>query len=53
MTRIDAAVRARATGRAPQVVPAVVILPRAEAQIIDVVSYTFEAFGETKYLEYG
>jgi plasmid stabilization system protein ParE len=33
-------------------VPAVVILPRADAQIIEVLAYTFERFGETKYLDY-
>lgn len=32
--------------------PAVVILPRAEAQIIDVLDYTLEEFGKAKYLEY-
>lgn len=32
--------------------PAVVILPRADAQIIDVLDFTLEEFGETKYLEY-
>jgi plasmid stabilization system protein ParE len=30
----------------------VVVLPRAEAQIIDVLDHTFEEFGEAKYLEY-
>jgi hypothetical protein len=33
-------------------VPTVVILPRAEAQIIDVLSYTLEEFGEAKYFDY-
>jgi len=33
-------------------VPTVVILPRAEAQIIDVLAHTLEEFGEAKYLEY-
>jgi hypothetical protein len=33
-------------------VPAVVVLPRADAQIIEVLAYTFERFGETKYLDY-
>jgi plasmid stabilization system protein ParE len=33
-------------------VPAVVILPRADAQIIDVLAFTLEEFGEAKYLEY-
>ncbi|HEX7842100.1 MAG TPA: type II toxin-antitoxin system RelE/ParE family toxin [Kofleriaceae bacterium] len=32
--------------------PTVVILPRAEAQIIDVLDFTLEEFGEAKYLEY-
>lgn len=32
--------------------PAVVLHPRAEAQIIDVLDYTLEEFGEAKYLEY-
>ena len=32
--------------------PTVVILPRAEAQIIDVLGYTLEEFGEAKYFEY-
>jgi plasmid stabilization system protein ParE len=33
-------------------VPVVVLHPRAEAQIIDVLAYTLEEFGEAKYLEY-
>jgi len=33
-------------------VPAVVIHPRAEAQIVDVLSYTLTEFGEAKYLDY-
>jgi plasmid stabilization system protein ParE len=33
-------------------VPAVVLAPRAEAQIADVLSYTREQFGEAKYFEY-
>jgi plasmid stabilization system protein ParE len=33
-------------------VSAVVILPRADAQIIDVLAYTLDEFGEAKYLEY-
>jgi plasmid stabilization system protein ParE len=33
-------------------VPDVVILPRANAQIIDVLDFTREEFGEAKYLEY-
>jgi plasmid stabilization system protein ParE len=33
-------------------VPAVVLLARAEVQIIDVLAYTFEHFGDRKYLEY-
>ena len=32
--------------------PAVVLLPRADAQIIDVLDFTLEEFGEAKYLEY-
>lgn len=32
--------------------PVVVLAPRAEAQIIDVLDYTLEEFGEAKYLEY-
>ena len=32
--------------------PSIVILPRAEAQIIDVLAYTLREFGEAKYLEY-
>ena len=32
--------------------PTVVILPRAEAQIVDVLEHTLEEFGEAKYLEY-
>ena len=32
--------------------PLVVLAPRAEAQIIDVLDYTLERFGEVKYLEY-
>lgn len=32
--------------------PSVVFLPRADAQIIDVLAYTLERFGERKYLEY-
>src|ERR1044071_2703674 len=35
-----------------QVVPVVVLHPRAEAQIVDVLNYTLEEFGEAKYLEY-
>ena len=30
----------------------VVIHPRADAQIIDVLGYTLEEFGESKYVEY-
>jgi plasmid stabilization system protein ParE len=33
-------------------VSTVVILPRANAQIIDVLEFTLEQFGEAKYLEY-
>jgi hypothetical protein len=33
-------------------VPTIVILPRANAQIIDVLDFTREEFGEAKYLEY-
>jgi plasmid stabilization system protein ParE len=33
-------------------VPSVVVLPRAEAQIIDVLGHTLDAFGEAKYVEY-
>jgi len=33
-------------------VPVVVLAWRAEAQIIDVLDYTLEEFGEAKYLEY-
>jgi plasmid stabilization system protein ParE len=33
-------------------VPPVVLLPRAEAQIADVLSYTLLQFGEAKYFEY-
>ena len=32
--------------------PVVVLAWRAEAQIIDVLDYTLEEFGEAKYLEY-
>lgn len=32
--------------------PIVVLASRAEAQIIDVLEYTLERFGEAKYLEY-
>ena len=32
--------------------PSVVLLPRADAQITEVLAYTFERFGETKYLDY-
>lgn len=32
--------------------PSVVVLPRAEAQIIDVLGHTLDAFGEAKYVEY-
>lgn len=32
--------------------PAVVLLPRAEVQVADVLSYTLEELGEAKYLEY-
>ena len=32
--------------------PPVVVSPRAEAQIADVLSYTLQEFGEAKYLEY-
>ena len=32
--------------------PLVLLHPRAEAQIADVLSYTLEHFGEAKYLEY-
>lgn len=30
----------------------IVILPRADAQIVDVLHFTLEEFGERKYLEY-
>jgi len=33
-------------------VPTVVILPRVEVQIVDVLEHTLEEFGEAKYLEY-
>jgi plasmid stabilization system protein ParE len=33
-------------------VPVVVLHPRAEAQMIDVLDHTLEEFGEAKYLEY-
>jgi plasmid stabilization system protein ParE len=33
-------------------VPSIVILPRAEAQIVDVLGHTLDAFGEAKYVEY-
>ena len=32
--------------------PTVVILPRVEVQIVDVLEHTLEEFGEAKYLEY-
>ena len=32
--------------------PSVVVLPRAEAQIIDVLGRTLDAFGDAKYVEY-
>jgi plasmid stabilization system protein ParE len=33
-------------------VPILVLHPRVDAQIIDVLGHTFERFGEAKYLEY-
>jgi plasmid stabilization system protein ParE len=32
--------------------PSVILLPRAEVQILDVLSFTREQFGEAKYVEY-
>lgn len=32
--------------------PVVVLHPRVDAQIVDVLSHTLEQFGEAKYLEY-
>ena len=32
--------------------PSIVILPRAEAQIVDVLGHTLDTFGEVKYVEY-
>jgi plasmid stabilization system protein ParE len=33
-------------------VPAVILSPRAYAHIVDVLAFTLERFGETKYLDY-
>ena len=32
--------------------PAVVFSPRADAQMVEALAFTFERFGERKYLEY-
>jgi plasmid stabilization system protein ParE len=44
---------ARAPGeRSGKQVPSIVILPRAEAQIVDVLGHTLDTFGDSKYVEY-